>query len=142
MMSKVLVAAAAATMLMVSPALAADAPAAGERPEVAYKVLFLKDGAVLSAPTVVAAFGREARIEVSDLMRVEVSAQTPDENGRSFTTARMFVFKDGAWQAPKEMSMLASLTATPSFEYSVEGTPYRFVVMPRQIAPAASEGQP
>ena len=135
------VAATAATMLMASASLSAEAPA-GAQPQVAYKVLFLKDGVVLSAPTVVAAFGREARIEVSDLMRVEVSAQTPDENGRSFTTARMSVFKDGAWQAPKEMSMPATLTATPSFEYSVEGTPYRFVVMPRQIAPAASEGQP
>jgi hypothetical protein len=137
---KVLAAAAAA--LMASSALAASEPAAGGQPDVAYTVLFLKDGAVLASPTVVGSFGREVRVEVSDLMRVEISAQAPDENATSFTTARMSVFKDGAWQAPKAMSMRASLKATPSFEYSAEGTPYRFVVMPRQIVPAASEGQP
>lgn len=105
-------------------------------------MLFLKDGAVLAAPTVVGRFGQEVRVEVPDLMRVEVSAQAPDADSRSFTTARMSLSKDGAWQSSKVMSMQATLTMTPSFEYSVDGTPYRFVVMPRQVVAAANQAQP
>ena len=36
--------------------------------------------------------------------------------------------------------MQATLSATPSFEYSVAGTPYRFVIMPRLAAPAKIAG--
>lgn len=141
MTSRLLMAAAAAAALSASSAGAANEPdRAG--PDVVYTVLFLKDGAVLAAPTVVGRFGQEVRVEVSDLMRVEVSAQAPDADSRSFTTARMSVLKDGAWQSPKVMSMQATLTMTPSFEYSVDGTPYRFVVMPRQVVKAANQGQP
>eukprot|EP01030_Chromulinospumella_sphaerica_P021490 gene21490-21433_t len=113
-----ILAAAAAAALLASPALAGgDQPPTGQ-PDVVYTVLFLKDGAVLAAPTVAGRYGREVRVEVPDLMRVEVSAQKPDESARSFTTARMSLFKDGAWQAPRVMSMPATLSMTPSFEYS------------------------
>lgn len=30
---------------------------------------------------------------------------------------------------------------TPSFEYTVPGTPYRFVVMPRRLLPASPDGK-
>jgi hypothetical protein len=134
---KVLAAAAAATVLSASATLAADAQPADGYPDVVYNVLFLKDGEYLSTPTVAAQYGREVRIEVPNLMRVEISAERPDAEARSLTVAKLAVFKDGSWQAPKVMSMRAELNMTPSFEYSVEGTPYRFVVMPRQIVPAA-----
>ena len=141
MTSRLLMAAAVAAALSASSAGAADEPDRAS-PDVVYTVLFLKDGAVLAAPTVVGRFGQEVRVEVPDLMRVEVSAQAPDADSRSFTTARMSLSKDGAWQSPKVMSMQATLTMTPSFEYSVDGTPYRFVVMPRQVVAAANQAQP
>jgi hypothetical protein len=53
----------------------------------------------------------------------------PDQEGRSFTSAKMAIFQDNAWQPPKEMSMEAYLSMTPSFEYTVPDAPYRFVVM-------------
>jgi hypothetical protein len=141
MTSRLLMAAAVAAALSASSAGAADEPDRAS-PDVVYTVLFLKDGAVLAAPTVVGRFGQEVRVEVPDLMRVEVSAQAPDADSRSFTTARMSLSKDGAWQSSKVMSMQATLTMTPSFEYSVDGTPYRFVVMPRQVVAAANQAQP
>jgi hypothetical protein len=47
------------------------------------------------------------------------------------------VFRDYAWQPAKKMSMRSTLAFTPSFEHTVEGTPYRFVIRPRLIVPAA-----
>lgn len=138
MKSMILAAAIAATAPMTSIAGAAEGPAASGRPDVAYTVIFLKDGKPLATPTVVGQFGQEVRLEVAG-MRAAVSASAPDANSRSFTSAKMTVFKDGAWQAPKEMSMEAVLSASPSFEYSAEGTPYRFVVMPRLVASADNQ---
>jgi hypothetical protein len=46
-----------------------------------------------------------------------------------------------AWQHPQEMSMEAHLSMTPSIEYSVPETPYRFVVMPRRVVPASPDGR-
>jgi hypothetical protein len=112
------------------------------RPDVVYQVIFLKDGKPLASPTVLGEFGREVRVEVPAEMRVLVSAQEPDEDGRSFTSAKMALFEDGDWQSVNEMSMNAYLSMTPSFEHSVENTPYRFIVKPRRIVPAANEGEP
>jgi hypothetical protein len=112
------------------------------RPDVTFQVILLKGGDYLAAPTVLGEFGQEVRIEVPDTMRAVVLAMEPDAEGRSITSAKMSIFQDGAWQPAKEMEMEAHLSWTPSFEYSVEGTPYRFVVMPRRIVPAASESDP
>jgi hypothetical protein len=109
------------------------------RPDVVFTVIFLKDKQYLASPTVLGEFGREVRVEVPNEMRALVLADAPNQEGRSFTSAKMAIFQDGAWQPPYEMTMEAYLSKTPSFEYSVEGTPYRFVVMPRRIVPAASE---
>ncbi|MFN7387914.1 helix-turn-helix transcriptional regulator [Brevundimonas sp.] len=114
---------------------ASSMPAA--EPDVVYQVLFLKDGEYLASPTVAGHFGREVRVELPNAMRVVVSAETPDNEGRSFAIARMSLFTDGDWRDVRTMSMRAVLTATPSFEYSVEGTPYRFVVLMRKIVPPA-----
>lgn len=131
-----------AASLLTATAAAAGDQAEGRQADVVYIVLFLKDGAVLSAPTVAGQYGREVRVEVANLMRAELSAERPDADSQSLTTAKLAVFKDGVWQPPKIMSMKTTLTMTPSFEYSVEGTPYRFVVMPRKLVPAADQGHP
>ena len=70
-------------------------------------------------------------------MRVTMVTEEPGQNGQSYTSAAMSLFQGDAWKPVKTISMNAVLSATPSFEYSVEGTPYRFVVMPRLIVPPA-----
>jgi hypothetical protein len=87
---------------------------------------------------VLSEFGREVRVEIPNEMRALVLAMAPDQEGRSFTSAKMFLIKDSAWQQVKEMTMEAYLSMTPSFEYSVPDTPYRFVVMPRRIVPVST----
>jgi hypothetical protein len=111
------------------------------RPEVVFTVIFLKDGKHLACPTVLSEFGREARVEIPDEMRVVVLAMSPNQEGRCLTSATMSLFKDGAWRQVKEMTMEAYLSITPSFEYSVPDTAYRFVVMPRRIVPVSPDGQ-
>lgn len=106
-------------------------------PDVTYLVIFKRGDQVLGSPTVSGHFGREVQIEVANAMRVTLVAAEPDEDGQSLTSASMAIFQDNAWQPAKVMSMTATLSATPSFEYSVEGTSYRFVVMPRLIVPPA-----
>lgn len=113
------------------------APADPANPDVVYQVLFMRGDAYLGSPTVVGRFGREVNIEVPNAMRVLVSAGPPDSDGASLTTAQMFLFENGGWREVNSMSMNAFLTATPSIEYSVEGTPYRFVIMVRRVVPAA-----
>jgi len=111
------------------------------RPDVVFTVIFLKDKQHLASPTVVGEYGQEVLVEVPDEMRALVLAMAPNQEGQSFTSAKMFLFKDRAWQQVKEMTMEAYLSMTPSFEYSVPDTPYRFVVMPRRIVPVSSDGQ-
>jgi len=62
-------------------------------------------------------------------MRVLALAMAPNPEGLSFTSAKMFLFLDNAWQQVQEMTMEAHLSMTPSFEHSVPDSPYRFVVM-------------
>lgn len=112
------------------------------RPDVVFTVVFLKDGKALASPTVLSEFGREVRVEVPDEMRVLAAAEAPNAEGRSLTYAKMFLFRGNAWECVKEMSMEAYLSMTPSFEYTVQGTPYRFVVMQRMIVPAANDNEP
>jgi len=111
------------------------------RPDVVFTVIFKKDGEFLAAPTVVGEFGRELSVEIPNMMHAQVSAMAPDQEGKSFTTAKLAIFRDNAWQPAKEMSMEAHLSMTPSFEYSVPDAPYRFVVMPRRVIPVSPDGQ-
>jgi hypothetical protein len=110
------------------------------RPDVVFTVIFNKDGNPLASPTVLGEFGREVCVEVPNVMRALALAMAPDQEGRSFTSA-MAIFQDNAWQPPKEMSMKAYLSKTPSFEYTVPDAPYRFVVMPRRIVPVSPDEQ-
>ena len=75
------------------------------RPDVVFTVIFRKDGEFLAAPTVLGEFGRELCVEIPELMRAQVIAMAPDPEGRSFTSAKMAIFRANAWQEPKEMSM-------------------------------------
>jgi hypothetical protein len=109
--------------------------------DVVFTVIFRKDGEFLAAPTVLGEFGRELCVEVPDVMQAQVLAMAPDKDGRSFTSAKMAIFRDKARQPAKEMSMEAQLSMTPSFEYTVPDTPYRFVVMPRRIITASPDGK-
>lgn len=136
MKSRVLAATVAVTALVASSVGAAEGPAVNSRPDVAYTVIFLKDGEPLAKPTVVGKFGQEVSLEVAG-MRAVVSASAPGPDSRSFTWASLSVLRDGVWQAPKKMSMEAVLSQTPSFEYTAGGTPYRFVVMPRLVSSVA-----
>jgi hypothetical protein len=111
------------------------------RPDVVFTVIFKKDGKYLASPTVLGEFGRELCVEIPNVMRALVLAMAPDQEGRSFTSAKMAVFQENAWRPVKEMSMEAYLSMTPSFEYTVPEAPYRFVVMPRTIVPVAPDGQ-
>ena len=111
------------------------------QPDVVFTVIFNKGGNFLAAPTVLGEFGREVRVEVPNVMRALVLAMAPDQQGLSFTSAKMAIFQDNAWQSPKEMSMKAHLSMTPSFEYTVPEAPYRFVVMPRRIVPVSPDGR-
>jgi hypothetical protein len=111
------------------------------RPDVVFTVMFKKDGEVLATPTVIGEFGCEVTIEIPNVMRALVLAMTPDAEGLSFTSAKMAIFRDNVWQPPQEMSMKAHLSMTPSFEYTVPGAPYRFVVMPRRIVPVSPDRQ-
>jgi hypothetical protein len=110
-------------------------------PDVVFTIIFRRDGEVLATPTVLGEFGSELCVELPDVMRALVLAMAPDQEGRSFTSAKMAIFRDNAWQPPKEMSMEAHLSMTPSFEYAVPDTPYRFVVMPRSIVSVSPDGQ-
>jgi len=112
------------------------------RPDVVYTVVFSKAKEYLASPTVLGEFGREVRVEVPDEMRVLASSMPPNAHGLSFICAKMFLWADGAWEQVKEMTMEAYLSKTPSFQYSVPDTPYRFVVMPRMIVPAANQTEP
>jgi hypothetical protein len=111
------------------------------RPDVVYTVIFLKDQNYLASPTVLGEFGREVRVEVPDEMRVLALTMPPNQEGLSFTSAKMFLFLDNTWQQVQEMTMEAHLSMTPSFQYSVPDTAYRFVVMQRMIVPAANENE-
>lgn len=110
------------------------------QPDVAFTVIFKKDGRYLASPTLLGEFGREVCVEIPEVMRAEVLAMAPDQEGRSFTSAKMAIFQNNAWQPAKEMSMEANLAMTPSFEYTVPDAPYRFVVMPRRIVPPSPDG--
>jgi len=113
--------------------------AASAAADVTYQVLFMVDGEILGAPTVAGRFGREVQVEFSDVMRVTLFTDERGEDGKFYTSAVMQVFRDNAWQTVREVSMRSKLEFTPSFEHTVEGTPYRFVVMPRLIVPAAGQ---
>jgi hypothetical protein len=114
------------------------APAAQSvRPDVIYQVFFKENGEIIGSPTVTGQFGREVQVVIPNRMRVVVIAEASDQEGLSRTSAKMSIFEDDAWRTVKQMSMEAMLSMSPSFEYSVEGTPYRFVIMPRLIVPAA-----
>src|SRR5687767_8646529 len=126
---------AAAILGLVMPTLAA-----ADQSGVLFKVVLLKDGKPVASPSVLGEFGRELTVELDQTMKMVAVASTPNSEGHSLTAVKLSVFESGAMQPAKEMSMLADLSKTPSFEYSVPGTAYRFVVAPRLVKLPKSKG--
>lgn len=100
---------------------------------VQFDVVLMRDGKVISSPKVVAEFGKRVALAQSQVMKFEGSASAPDKEGNSFTSVKLYLFENGEMKPLQEMSMLANLTKSPSFEYSVPGTNARFVVKPRWV---------
>ena len=113
--------------------LAISTVAVADQSGVQFEVVLMCDGKVVASPKVIAEFGQIVAIAQGDVMKFEGSASTPDGKGNSLTAVKLSLFENGHMGPPKEMSMLANLTLTPSFEYSVPGTNARFVVMPRLV---------
>jgi hypothetical protein len=82
-----------------------------------------------------------AKSDENETVFTERVPNAPNEKGQAYTSAKLAVFQVGDWREPEEMVMDAYLSMTPSFEYTVPNSPYRFVVMPRRIVPASSDGQ-
>lgn len=107
---------------------------------VQFEVVLMRDGKVVSSPKIVGEFGKTVALAQGNVMKFEGSASAPDAEGNSFTSVKLSLFENGEMGPPQEMSMLANLTKTPSFEYSVPGTNARFVVMPRLVRLPESKG--
>lgn len=113
--------------------LALSTLASADQSGVMYKVVLLKDGKAVASPSVVGEFGREVTVELAHTMKVIAVFSAPDNEGHSLTALKLSIFESGAMQPEKEMSMLADLSKSPSFEYSVPGTTYHFIVAPRLV---------
>ena len=93
---------------------------------VKYEVVLTRDGKVVSSPIFLGDFGRPVVIDQGETMRIEAVASAPDKDGNSFTSVKLQLFENGEMRPLKEMSMLADLSKSPSFEYPVPGTNARF----------------
>jgi hypothetical protein len=107
---------------------------------VLFEVVLLREGKVVASPKVLAEFGKTVAMAQGQVMKFEGTASAPDNEGNSFTAVKLSLFENGEMRQLREMSMLANLTKTPSFEYSVPGTNARFVVMPRLVRLPESKG--
>jgi DNA-binding CsgD family transcriptional regulator len=107
-------------------------------PDLMVQVVLWRAGDVADVAVVAGAYGEDVWIELAELGRVRVHAARPDAEGRSVIHARAALLKGEDWLIVRDMEMRADLARLPSFETSIEGTPYRFVIMPRRIMPPAS----
>src|SRR5665213_2589787 len=117
----------AAAALLISSAAVADQGA------VQFDLVLMRDGKVISSPTVVAEFGKTVALSQGQVMKFEGTASAPDQQGNSLTAVKLSLFENGEMRHAREMSMLANLTQSPSIEYSVPGTNARFVVRPKLV---------
>lgn len=111
----------------------ASAAAFANQDAVQFEVVLMRDGKVVSAPKVVAEFGKKVALAEGRIMRFEGSATAPDKDGNSLTAVKLGLFENGEMRSSKEMSMLADLSKGPSIAYSVPGTNARFVVKPKLV---------
>ena len=109
--------------------------------DVVFNIVLLNEEHVIASPAIVSQFGQQVDIEHDGVLRVSALADAPDADGYSFTRVTMSVFDGTNWLPAEEMSMTAYLSKTPSFQYSVPGTPFRFVIMPRRVV-ASVPGAP
>ena len=126
-------------VVAVAGLLISNAAVAGQD-AVQFDVVLLRDGRVVSSPSVVAEFGKRVALAQGQVMKFEGSATAPDSEGNSFTSVKLYLFEDGEMKPLKEMSMLANLTKSPSIAFSVPGTNARFVVKPTLVTLPESKG--
>jgi hypothetical protein len=111
--------------------LALSTMASADQNGVAFRITLRENAFAVAKTTLTGEFGKELTVEVRQLMKVVAIASLPNSEGQSLITAKLSVFYNGAMQPPNEMSMLADLSKSPSFNYSVPGTGYNFIVTPR-----------
>lgn len=107
---------------------------------VLFKVVLKNGDQIVASPSAIGEYGKVVTIELSQTMKVIAVASEPNAEGNSLTSYKLTLFHGGAMQPAKEMSMLANLSKSPSLEYSVPGTAYRFVVVSRQVALPRAKG--
>ena len=107
-------------------------------PDLMVQVVLWRAGDVADIVVVAGAYDEDVWIELADVGRVRVHAARPDAEGRSFIRARAALREGEDWLIVRDMEMRADLARLPSFETSIDGTPYRFVIMPRRVAPPTS----
>ena len=112
--------------------LVASTYACADQSAVLFEIVLTRGGTVVASPKVVAEFGKTVALAEGH-MKFEGSASTPDKDGNSFTAVKLSLIDGRELKAIKQMSMLADLTKSPSFEVSVPGTDARFVVKPRLV---------
>jgi hypothetical protein len=98
-----------------------------------FDVTVLRSGKVVASPRIVGAFDKSMSVEVSQTMRFEALATSPNADGHSLIAMKLSIFENGAMSEPREMTMFADLSKAPSLEGGVPGTDVRYVVMPRRV---------
>ena len=93
-----------------------------------YEVVLTRGGQVITSPAFLGEFDKMARVEVGGLLAVEAIASTPDRDGNSLASMKIYLFENGQMQPIKEISVLASRGNAPSVQYSVPGTDALFTL--------------
>ena len=100
---------------------------------VSFETTLIRGNKVVATPLMVGHFGQPMSVEISRTMRLEASADAPNAAGQAMTAVKLFLFVEGEMRPVREMSMLADLSSTPSFQYSVPNTDAKFTVKPRRV---------
>ena len=121
------------TKTLVAVACVAISTGAGaEQAAVQFEVVLTRDGKTVSSPKVVAEFGKTVALNTG-AMKFEGSATPPDKDGNSFMSAKLQLLENGEMRPLKEVSMLADLRNTSSFDVAVPDTNARFLVRAKRV---------
>ncbi len=118
--------------IVAAATLALSTGALADQPAVQFEVVLSRDGNVVTSPKVVAEFGKTVALNTG-VLKFEGSATPPDKDGNSFTAVRLHVLENGEMRPLKEVSMLADLRKSPSFDVAVPDTNARFVVRAKRV---------
>ena len=112
--------------------LALSTAALADQSAVQFEVVLSRDGNVVSSPNVVAEFGKTVELNTG-VLKFEGAATPPDREGNSLTAVRLHLLENGEMRPLKEVSLLADLRKSPSFDIAVPDTNARFVVRAKRI---------